>query len=230
MHNLQLHVFAFHNFLHSLNSDRVLELFLFFGREDHKKVTSVNYIFIAVSCGHNFWQLQMMISFDGNVITFYLRLSKQIYVTKSSNAEQCSGVDHICLGLARVVVIQKTYALASSNTDLKTLLKGNYKFSLLGLILNGVYIKTEGVNLKPGCQSVGSCGNCGAGSCSKEWDGKTCRCPKGFTGPNCIDVCALNPCLNEGLCRRSSTAIHGFTCNCKPSFTGRYSIFRHSSI
>ena len=95
-------------------------------------------------------------------------------------------------------------------------------FPPLGLILNGVYIKTQGQNLKPGCQSSMSCGNCGTGSCSKDWDGKTCRCQKGFTGPNCIDVCGLNPCLNEGLCKRSSTALHGFTCNCKPSFTGTY--------
>ena len=85
-----------------------------------------------------------------------------------------------------------------------------------------MYLKTQGVNLKPGCQSVSSCRNCGGGSCSNDWDGETCHCPKGFTGPNCIDVCGLNPCLNEGRCKRSSTAIHGFTCNCKASFTGGF--------
>ena len=93
-----------------------------------------------------------------------------------------------------------------------------------------MYIKTQGVNLKPGCQSLGRCGNCGAGYCSKEWDGESCHCPKGYTGPNCVDVCRLNPCLNEGLCKRSSTAIHGFTCSCKPSFTGRYSVNSSSRL
>eukprot|EP00795_Rhopilema_esculentum_P002013 gene2013-17573_t len=91
---------------------------------------------------------------------------------------------------------------------------------LQGLMLSGVYIKTVGVNLKPGCQSTLQCGSCGTGTCSKEWDAETCHCPKGFTGPDCVDVCRLNPCLNDGLCRRSSTTVHGFTCECKPSFTG----------
>ena len=36
LHNLQLQIFPSHDFKRLLNSDRVLEFFISFGREDHK--------------------------------------------------------------------------------------------------------------------------------------------------------------------------------------------------
>ncbi len=94
---------------------------------------------------------------------------------------------------------------------------------LIGLYVDAGYLKVEGPKIIPGCQSKERCGGCGTGSCSGIWDKDVCSCDKGYTGPNCIDVCQLKPCLNEGICHRSSTATHGFICSCKPSFTGTYS-------
>eukprot|EP00794_Sanderia_malayensis_P006157 gene6157-6864_t len=91
---------------------------------------------------------------------------------------------------------------------------------LQGFLTNGIYQTIQGQNIRPGCQSKSQCGSCGTGKCSGGWDKEVCECAKGYTGPNCEDVCQLKPCLNEGVCKRSSTAIHGFICDCKASFTG----------
>ncbi|KAJ4450280.1 hypothetical protein ANN_01700 [Periplaneta americana] len=52
-----------------------------------------------------------------------------------------------------------------------------------------------------------------------------CRCPKGFTGSRehylCdteVNLCYSNPCGNQGTCQRKEG---GYTCVCKPGFTGR---------
>nr|CAD7436168.1 unnamed protein product [Timema monikensis] len=61
-----------------------------------------------------------------------------------------------------------------------------------------------------------------------------CRCPRGFTGSRepylCdteVNLCYSNPCGHNGNCHRSEG---GYSCVCKPGFTGKHSIYLPTSL
>ncbi|KFO18617.1 Cadherin EGF LAG seven-pass G-type receptor 3, partial [Fukomys damarensis] len=60
--------------------------------------------------------------------------------------------------------------------------------------------------------------------------GLRCRCPPGFTGDFCeteLDLCYSNPCRNGGACARREG---GYTCVCRPRFTGESSGLEQSTV
>ncbi|KAI4498132.1 hypothetical protein M0802_006618 [Mischocyttarus mexicanus] len=86
----------------------------------------------------------------------------------------------------------------------------------------------QGDGLGPnGCQpateiSSNPCVNrpCVHGTCISAHQGFICRCDAGYTGTTCntqIDLCAPNPCKNNGVCVVSGGAV---TCDCPNSYTG----------
>ncbi|XP_014605735.1 PREDICTED: cubilin-like [Polistes canadensis] len=86
----------------------------------------------------------------------------------------------------------------------------------------------QGDGLGPnGCRpateiSNNSCANrpCVHGTCISTYEGFICRCDTGYTGTTCntqIDLCAPNPCKNNGVCIVSNGAV---TCDCPNSYTG----------
>lgn len=46
--------------------------------------------------------------------------------------------------------------------------------------------------------------------------------PAGYYGPGCVDACLLNPCQNQGSCRRLQGAPHGYTCDCASGYFGQH--------
>lgn len=46
--------------------------------------------------------------------------------------------------------------------------------------------------------------------------------PAGYYGPGCVDACFLNPCQNQGSCRRLPGAPHGYTCDCVEGYFGQH--------
>ena len=70
-----------------LNSGRVLGFFIFLEERPQKKVASVNHIFSNVSCGHNFWQLQMTNTSPVNT-AHYTEASRQNKATCSHEHQE----------------------------------------------------------------------------------------------------------------------------------------------
>ncbi|XP_055944726.1 cubilin-like isoform X2 [Argiope bruennichi] len=71
---------------------------------------------------------------------------------------------------------------------------------------------------------------CVSGTCHDVGSSFRCTCNFGFTGTLCdqeeIDMCATNPCQNDGVCSRTP---NGFICNCQSGFEGPTCAQRTSS-
>lgn len=83
-------------------------------------------------------------------------------------------------------------------------------------------------NVKQGCFEADLCEgkDCGTnGYCDLKYGVATCVCSKaGFKGPDCVSVCADNPC-NKGACVETSSTLSGFVCKCPVNYTGGFFFF-----
>ncbi|XP_066526353.1 cadherin EGF LAG seven-pass G-type receptor 2 [Hoplias malabaricus] len=81
------------------------------------------------------------------------------------------------------------------------------------------------LNVESGCRVPDQCSSnpCPQHTyCSKHWDTHTCTCHAGYYGDNCTDACALNPCEHQSACSRKPSSAHGYVCDCRSSYFGRY--------
>ncbi|XP_036415720.1 cadherin EGF LAG seven-pass G-type receptor 2 [Colossoma macropomum] len=81
------------------------------------------------------------------------------------------------------------------------------------------------VNVESGCSVPDPCSSnpCPPHSyCTHRWDSHTCTCHPGYYGNNCTDACALNPCEHQSACSRKPSSAHGYVCDCRSSYFGRY--------
>lgn len=88
-----------------------------------------------------------------------------------------------------------------------------------GIGLHGCYISV-GNNYTRSCENY----PCGIhGQCRELQTGYTCICQRGYGGPHCdgaINLCAINPCRNGGLCRQDDSTTTGFRCECTAQYSG----------
>ncbi|XP_036288227.1 cadherin EGF LAG seven-pass G-type receptor 3 isoform X1 [Pipistrellus kuhlii] len=84
---------------------------------------------------------------------------------------------------------------------------------------------TQRVNVEPGCVVDSACapGPCPPhADCRDLWQTFSCTCWPGYYGPGCVDACSLNPCQNQGSCRRLPGAPHGYACDCVEGYFGQH--------
>ena len=86
-------------------------------------------------------------------------------------------------------------------------------------------LNSNNKNVIIGCQSTSACPAdktlCGDhGQCRTIYGSAECKCDEGYVGPNCVDICQTNPCLNDATCTKSKTSESGFKCLCSKNFTG----------
>ncbi|CAG0915025.1 unnamed protein product [Notodromas monacha] len=77
-----------------------------------------------------------------------------------------------------------------------------------------------------GCGATDSCveNACPEHStCVDRWNAHSCPCGRGYVGPNCFNICDLNPCANGGVCVLDPKEKEGYSCQCSsPLHSGRY--------
>lgn len=59
------------------------------------------------------------------------------------------------------------------------------------------------------------------GTCNNDWDGYTCSCTAGWTGPTCavsMHECSTDPCQNGGVC---TNLPDDYSCACPPGYDGK---------
>ncbi|XP_011373757.1 cadherin EGF LAG seven-pass G-type receptor 3 [Pteropus vampyrus] len=84
---------------------------------------------------------------------------------------------------------------------------------------------SQRVNVEPGCVMTDACasGPCPPhADCRDLWQTFSCKCWPGYYGPGCVDACLLNPCQNQGSCRRLPGAPHGYICDCVGGYFGHH--------
>lgn len=89
-------------------------------------------------------------------------------------------------------------------------------------ILNRPTVKD---NVEEGCPSTTSdCQNICSSSatCVTTWGRSECECNDGHVGPDCIPVCDVSPCENNGLCITDRANTKGYRCSCDTSSSGDY--------
>ncbi|XP_062842208.1 cadherin EGF LAG seven-pass G-type receptor 2 [Trichomycterus rosablanca] len=86
-------------------------------------------------------------------------------------------------------------------------------------------LQAHRLNVDDGCSVSDSCTSspCPKNShCTQHWGGHACTCHPGYYGDSCTDACALNPCEHQSACSRSADSAHGYTCDCRGNYFGRY--------
>ncbi|KAL4658540.1 cadherin EGF LAG seven-pass G-type receptor 2-like [Arapaima gigas] len=81
------------------------------------------------------------------------------------------------------------------------------------------------LNVERGCSLRDPCRSnpCPSNSdCVNNWDSYSCTCHPGYYGGNCTDVCSLNPCEHQSVCKRKAGSSHGYTCDCPSDYFGQY--------
>ena len=108
-----------------------------------------------------------------------------------------------------------------------------WRLHILGFSMNNRMVSllnSNNKNVNSGCQSTSACPFnktlCGDhGQCRTIYGNAECNCDEGYVGPNCVDICQINPCLNDATCTKSSASESAFKCVCSRNFTGLLCFF-----
>lgn len=108
-----------------------------------------------------------------------------------------------------------------------------WRLHILGFSVNNrtvSLLNSNNKNVNSGCQSTSACPVnktlCGDhGHCRTIYGNAECNCDEGYVGPNCVDICQINPCLNDATCTKSSASESVFKCVCSRNFTGLLCFF-----